>query len=215
LAAYERLGVLANAHPERGPAWACRPFDRRRTGFAVGEGAGVLILESRASVRRRDARPMARLAGWAMGTDPAGLTRLTADGSPLAHVIRQACRRARCTPDAIGCIHAHGTATPNNDLTEARALRAALGEGLAEIPVVSIKGALGHLIGAAGAVELALSVLTVRTARSPGTATLLEADPELAALGLPREAFPMSRRAVLKTSLGFGGHLAAVVIMPA
>ncbi|HXK87304.1 MAG TPA: beta-ketoacyl-[acyl-carrier-protein] synthase family protein [Phycisphaerae bacterium] len=213
-AAFERMGVLASEHPAGGPAFACRPFDRFRAGFALGEGAGILVLESGQSVRRRQARPIARIAGVAAGTDPAGLTQISPDAEPLTHVIRLACQRAGIRPAELACVLAHGTATPTNDAAEARAIQAVLGEDACSVPVVSIKGAIGHLLGAAGAVEIAVAALTCRDGTSPGNVTLIEPDEELGGLNLPREAFPVGRGPVLKTSLGFGGHVAAILLAP-
>lgn len=215
LAAYRQMGVLAGEHPSRGATFACRPFDRTRDGFAVGEGAAVLVLETVKSAIRRGVRPVACLAGWAAGTDPSGLTQLDLAGESLAHVIVRACDMARCQAGSIGAVIAHGTGTVNNDASEAQALRLALGSIATRIPIVSVKGALGHLLGAAGAVETALAVLACRDQRCPGNATLLEADPAFADLYFPRTTFGLSGEAVLKTSLGFGGHLAALVFKPA
>jgi 3-oxoacyl-[acyl-carrier-protein] synthase II len=212
--AFERMGVLATAHPQRGPAWACRPFDRTRSGFAIGEGAAVLVLESAQSIRQRRFTPLARLSGWAVGTDPVSLIRSTDDGTLLARLIEQACRIARVDPTKLAAVHAHGTATITNDLLETRALRAVLGSHVGDVPVVSIKGAVGHLLGAAGAVELALAAKTCMYRKSPGNITLLDVDPSMADLQLPRAAFPLASGVILKTSLGFGGHQAAVVIAP-
>lgn len=214
-AAFERMGVLAPEHPVKGPAWACRPFDAHRNGFALGEGAAVLALESGDSVRRRGARPIARIAGAAMTTDPAGLTAVSPDAEPLVHAIRLACERAGCRPEEIVCIHAHGTGTRANDMVEARAIRTVLRAHARNVPIVSVKGAIGHLLGAAGAVELALAALTCQQGISPGNVTLEEPDPELGELCLPRETFRPGCGPVLKTALGFGGHVAAVVLTPA
>jgi len=213
--AFERMNVLAPEHPSRGPAWACRPFDQSRRGFAMGEGAAILVLESARSARGRGSSPIARITGCATGTDPAGLTQLTADGGPLHRVIQLACGRAGCRPERISCIHAHGTGTQSNDLLETRAIRNFLGSRAADVPIVSIKGAIGHLLGAAGAVELAAAALTCRDHKCPGTATLLEPDPRLGPLTLPPKAFELPYPGpVLKTSLGFGGQLAAVILEP-
>lgn len=212
--AFERMGVLAAPHPRLGPAWACRPFDRSRQGFAIGEGAAVLVLESAQSVRRRKAIALARLAGWAVGTDPTGLTRSTDDGRLLARLIQRACRTARIRPSDLTAVHAHGTATLTNDLLEARALGSVLGSRVGEVPIVSIKGAVGHLLGAAGAVELAIATKSCAQRVIPGNATLLDADPAMTDLRLPRAAETIEPGPILKTSLGFGGHQAAVVIAP-
>ncbi|UCD28833.1 MAG: beta-ketoacyl-[acyl-carrier-protein] synthase family protein [Planctomycetota bacterium] len=215
MGAYEQMGVLAEKHPQLGTEWACRPFDKTRNGFAVGEGAAVLVLESSESVNKRKCKPIARIAGYAMGHDPAGLTSLNSDGKSLAHVIKLACHMANCRPQQISCIHAHGTATPSNDLVEVRAIKQALGKLADQIPIISIKGAIGHLLGGAGAVETAVAALTCKYLKCPGTTTLINPDPELGELLLPRDAFDIVYGPVLKISLGFGGHLAAMLIEPA
>jgi len=215
LAAFERMGVLAQPHAERGPAWACRPFDRTRNGFVLGEGAGVLILESSKSVRQRGSQPIARIAGWAVGTDPTGLAKVTPDGGPLARVIGLACERSGYRTGQLSCVYAHGTGTISNDLAETRALRSILGNHVRKVPIVSLKGAMGHLLGAAGSVELAFAALSCQRRISPGTATLIEPDEELSDLRLPVTSFELDGNPILKTSLGFGGHLAAVVLASA
>ena len=214
LAAFDRMGVQARAHPTLGPAFACRPFDRTREGFIVGEGAAVLVLESERSVRRRGVEPLARLAGYAAGSDPAGLTGLAPDAGPLAEVIRRAVARAGIEPRQIAAIQAHGTATPINDRVEVEAIREVQGGCTSSVPVVSFKGAIGHLLGAAGSVETALAVLAIRHGVCPGNATLLEPDPDLGPLVLPRGAFDLAPGPILKISMGFGGHLAALVVVP-
>ncbi len=211
-AAFRRMGVLADGHPERGPAWACRPFDQNRDGFVISEGAAVLVLESAESVRRRGSVPLARLSGYAMGSDPAGLAQLRPDGAPLAEIIKIACARAGTDPAKLATIQAHGTGTPTNDLVEMNAIRRACGPKASEIPVFSLKGALGHLLGAAGSVELAASVLAVARRVIPPNATLIDPDPALGPVCLPEEAVPMPSGPLLKTAMGFGGHLAAVVL---
>jgi 3-oxoacyl-(acyl-carrier-protein) synthase len=214
LAAFDRMGVHARAHPTRGPGYACRPFDRTREGFVVGEGAAVLVLESERSVRRRSVTPLARLAGFATGSDPAGLSRLTPDAGPQAEVIRRAMAQADIRPQQIAAVQAHGTATLANDQVEIASIREVLGDSASSVPVVSFKGAIGHLLGAAGSVETALAVLAIKHGVCPGTTTLLEPDPELGRLVLPNGPFQVSAGPILKISMGFGGHLAAIVVAP-
>ncbi|MBI4578619.1 MAG: beta-ketoacyl-[acyl-carrier-protein] synthase family protein [Planctomycetes bacterium] len=211
-AAFRQMGVLAPVDAVRGAAWACRPFDRQRRGFAIGEGAAVLVLETAASVRRRGVRPLARIRGCAAGTDPAGLAQLSPDGTPLARTIRRACADAGISPADLTAIQAHGTGTVTNDLVEAAAIRAACSDRAAEVPAVSFKGALGHLLGAAGAVELALSVRAVADRLLPPNATLTEPDPLLGPLYLPTQPTRIGPGPILKTSLAFGGHVAAVIL---
>lgn len=213
--AFRRMGVLARPHPTLGPEYACRPFDRTREGFTLGEGAAVLVLESPGSVARRGVQPIARIAGFAAGSDPAGLTGITPDAESLATVLKLALRRGGSVPRDLAAVMAHGTATQANDAAEARALRLALGDQTSRVPVVSVKGRLGHLLGAAGSVETALSALAVFQQRLPGNATLLEPDPALGALNLPRSAIDLPKGPILKVSMGFGGHLGAILLAPA
>jgi 3-oxoacyl-(acyl-carrier-protein) synthase len=211
LAAFAQMGTLASPHPELGPAFACQPFDCNRRGFVVGEGAGILMLESPRAIDRRGSTSIARLAGYGCATDPAGLTQLGARGEVLAYAIRLACARAGVRPADIACIHAHGTGTVSNDLAEIRGIHDVLGECAIETAVVSAKGAVGHLLGAAGAVELALACLCRR--ESFGNLTLMDPDPQLDPVLLPKERFRLDPGPILKTSLGFGGHTAAVLIV--
>jgi 3-oxoacyl-(acyl-carrier-protein) synthase len=211
-AAFERMGVLARPHELHGPEYACRPFDKNRNGFAVGEGAAVLVLESASAARSRGATPIACIRGWAMGADPTELTQVSPDGAPLAEVIRSACRNAGISSHDVACIHAHGTGTRLNDRSEAAAFHKALGSRLETAPVVSLKGSIGHLLGGAGAVETAIACLSLANGVSPGNATLLEPDPSLELGHLPKEASEVGGGLILKTSLGFGGHMAALVL---
>ncbi len=212
LAAFERMAVLAREHPVLGPPYSCRPFDACRCGFVPGEGAGVLALESAASARRRGVRPLARILGWASGSDPVGLTSGSADGAALAGVVLRACCQAGVDPGDLVGIVAHGTGTPANDIAEIRGLRAAIGDQLPNVAIVSIKGALGHLLGAAGAVELGVAAMMCRERTCPPNATLTRPDPGLGRLCLPTEPHPIKPGPILKTSSGFGGHVAAVIL---
>jgi 3-oxoacyl-[acyl-carrier-protein] synthase II len=214
LAAFHQMGALAAPHPTLGPGYACQPYDRERRGFAVGEGAGILILESPRSTRVRSSIPLARVAGSAVLTDVAGLTQLTESGETLARAARRACARAAVNPADLVCVHAHGTGTRSNDLTEARAFADVLAERSRAIPVVSPKGAMGHLLGAAGAVEIALAVLACRHGESFANTTLVEPDPALQAIHTPHVPFSIPPGPILKTSMGFGGHVAAVILTP-
>lgn len=211
-AAFRQIGLLAGEPAELGPGWACRPFDASRSGFAISEGAGMLVLESAESVRRRGVRSLARISGYAMGSDPSGLTQLRRDGTPLARIAGLACHRAGIQGSDLAGIQAHGTGTSTNDLAEINAIRLLCGHRTHEIPVVSLKGALGHLLGAAGAVELVVSVRAVAQRVLPPNATLRHPDPSLGAACLPQAALNLRPGPILKTSMGFGGHLAAVVV---
>jgi len=210
LGAYRRMGVLADAGGD--PGTSVRPFSATRRGFAVGEGAGVLVLESAASAARRGVRPLAHLTGWATGAHHAGMTDVEASGAALARLMRTALARAGTAPEAVDLVHAHGTATPANDLAEARAVRAALGGAAEAVSVTSTKGSHGHLLGAATAVETVLTVLAVGRGLVPPTANLTDPDPAIGLDCTPLTARRRPIRTAVKIAGGFGGQLVALVL---
>lgn len=203
LASFQRLGVLARGAC---PASASRPFDRQRTGFVVGAGAGALILERRSHAARRGVMAYAELRRGRLASDPTGLTQLDGSGATLARLL-QAVIPPGGVPDLV---QLHGTGTRLNDPAECRALHQALGGRVAKTACYSAKGALGHLLGAAGSVEVGLACLSLRDQLIPPTANLTDPDPACAAPLV--QGAPMVRpvRSVLKVSLGFGGHQAAL-----
>ena len=205
LASFRRLGVLAP--PGDAPAQACRPFDRDRQGFAIGEGAACLIFEPLSRARARGARCYAEWECGLLRSDPAGLMQLSPDGVPLQRLIADLLRGN--LPDAL---HLHGTGTILNDAVESQSLAAVLGSRLTQIPAVSVKGALGHLLGAAGSVELALAALSLRDQILPPLCNLQHSALDCPLPCLPRIATPHAMHRVLKLSLGFGGHLAGAVL---
>jgi 3-oxoacyl-[acyl-carrier-protein] synthase II len=211
LASFRRMGVLATRFTV--PASACRPFSADRDGFAVGEGAAVFVLERRRNALARGATPLAALLGGALLSDPAGLTAVDVRGETLTRAVRDTLRAAGLAPSDVAHINLHGTATRTNDVAEAAGLRAALGPALDETPCVALKAALGHQLGAAGAVELAATALALRDGRLPPTVNLTDPDP---ACRLPLSAESVSVRGPgLKVSLGFGGHVAVACLAPA
>ena len=215
MAAYERMGVLGSpTSPHENDA--CRPFDAARNGFAVGEGAAAVILEAGDTMKpSQNAGPLAELLGAVIGCDPSGLTQVDEQGESLTEAIRRATRQAGINPQAIQAIQAHGTATASNDMAEMNAFRAIFAGEMSRIPALSIKGAIGHLLGAAGAVELAVCAMAIRDQRLPGNINLKHPDPGFGGVNLPVEATQLKRGPILKTSLGFGGHLAALILGPA
>lgn len=208
LYSFRRLGVLArhNESPEK----AVRPFDRERSGFLMGEGAAAFILESESHARRRLNRcPYGEwLSGGSLG-DATGLTQLSADPGSLMRLIQDTLSRANVSADEIDYISLHGTATRMNDDVEARALIDVFGASPRRNPVCgsSLKGALGHLLGAAGSVELAMMMLAMRDQWVPPTLNL--SDPEYDFDFVPHVGRPHQIGTALKLSLGFGGHLVA------
>lgn len=202
IASFHRLGVLSKCDNAAG---ACRPFDCDRDGFVIGEGAGVFVLESRRHAERRGARIYAQITNGCVLNDPTGLTQIATDGAAVAAVLKQL-----QTHQTIDYVNLHGTGTIPNDLAEANGLRRAFDT----VPSCSAsKGATGHLLGAAGSVELAFTVLALRDQVVPPTTNLLT--PDRCAQMLPLAAaspIPKSLTAAAKLSLGFGGHVAGCVI---
>lgn len=190
---------------------AVRPFDVNRAGTIFTEGAAALVLERADVCAARGAAPLAVLSGWASGNNGHHMTAPAPRGAGSESVMREALARAGLTPDAVDHINVHGTGTKPNDTTETQALQDLFGARSAAIPVTSVKGLLGHMLGAAGSVELAVSVLTLRHGLIPPTGNLQTQDPECAldVVTAPR-ALPLT--CVLSNSAGFGGCNAAAVL---
>jgi 3-oxoacyl-[acyl-carrier-protein] synthase II len=184
----------------------CRPFDRRRRGTSLGEGAGFLVLEREESARARGATPIAELAGWALGAEAHHITNPAPDGAVVAALIERAIARAGRTPRDVDFVNAHGTGTPLNDPMEAAALARALGSEIARVPVSSSKAQIGHTLGAAGAIEAAITALVVSRRTLVPTAGLDEPDPALDLVHVPHVGKEVERvRAAVSSAFGFGG----------
>ena len=195
-AGFASLGVMDRA--------ACRPFDLRRAGLTLGEGAGFLVLESEASARRRGANVIAWLSGWALGAEAYHVTHPEPSGARAAALMREAIARAGLSPRDIEYVNAHGTGTLANDRMETAALRAVFAEDLARIWLSSNKGQLGHTLGAAGAIEAVMTVLSVARGVLPPTVGLETPEqPELRHVRERAAAAPV--RVALSSSFGFGG----------
>ncbi|WP_413320640.1 beta-ketoacyl-[acyl-carrier-protein] synthase family protein [Agrococcus sp. 1P02AA] len=204
------LGSLAPGYADE-PWRASRPFDRGRSGFVMSAGAAAVLVESEAHARRRGAMVLGELAGYGASSDAFHATAPEPDGRGAAAAMRAALDDARRSAADIDHVNAHGTGTPLNDAMEARALAAVLGPSLAGVPVTSTKSTTGHLLGGAGTLEAALSLLAMRDGVIPPTINL--DDPEFPQLDVvAHEARPTALRTVLSTSFGFGGHNAALVL---
>jgi 3-oxoacyl-[acyl-carrier-protein] synthase II len=212
MSAFAQMGALSR-NPD--PTQASRPFDVDRDGFVMGEGAGILVLESAEHAARRGATPLATLAGCGGSADAFHATAPPEDGGGAVLAIRRAVEDAGISPDAIGHLNAHGTSTPLNDVAEARALRAVFGDHTDTMVVTSTKGVTGHLLGAAGAVEAAFAIQALREGLVPPTANLVNQDPDIALDVVADEPRSVDLEAVLSTSMGFGGQNAALVFTPA
>jgi 3-oxoacyl-[acyl-carrier-protein] synthase II len=194
-----------------------RPFDRRRDGFVMGEGAGVLVLEEEEAAKERGARILGYLRGYASTSDAHHLTAPEPTGRGAAKAIELALKDADIGPDDVVYVNAHGTSTPLNDRSETNALKAALGEERAgQIPISSTKSAIGHLLGAAGAVEAIATLLALRDRIAPPTLNYEEPDEGLDLDYVPQESRPLANgevRAIgISNAFGFGGHNAVLCL---
>lgn len=189
---------------------ACRPFDRRRDGLVIGEGAAVFVVEREERARARGVRVLASILGWGSTQDGYRATAPRPDGAAARVAMEKAIARSGLPASAIGYINAHGTGTPLNDPAECLAIRGAFGSH--EPAVSSIKGAVGHLMAASGAIELAASLLAFERDLLPGTANHRERDPECNVDVIGEQPRPAHVDALLSTSFGFGGQNAAVVL---
>jgi 3-oxoacyl-[acyl-carrier-protein] synthase II len=189
----------------------CRPFDLNRSGLLLGEAAAFLVLESEEHAARRGVKPICELTGYGHTTDFFHLTQPQPEGAALVEVMRRAMAQARISPADIGYINAHGTATPVNDGTEAKAYTAFLGAALGATRISSTKAAIGHTLGAAGSVEALFAIRALTSGQLPPQLNLQTPIPEIApALVKPGET-ALNLRHVMSVNLGFGGSNAALI----
>ncbi len=193
------------------PSRASRPFDKDRDGFVMGEGAGILILEELELARKRDAPIMAELVGYGMSGDAYHITLPSEDGNGGYRVMQNALKDAGVEPDEVSYINAHGTSTPPNDRLETIAIKRLFGDHASKIPVSSTKSMIGHLLGAAGAVEAAVSVLALENGTIPPTINYETPDPDCDLDYVPNESRPAALEYVMSNSFGFGGTNAALL----
>jgi len=193
------------------PAHASRPFDSGRDGFVVGEGAGILILESLEHAQRRNAPILAEIVGYGMSGDAYHITQPASDGDGAYRVMKAAIKDAHLVPEDIGYVNAHGTSTPLGDVIETRALKRVFGENAKNVPVSSTKSMTGHLLGGAGGLEAGISVLALRDQILPPTINLETPDPECDLDYVPNVARKASVEYALSNSFGFGGTNAALI----
>lgn len=208
-AGFHNMRVLAD-HAD--PAQACRPFDTNRSGFVMGEGAAMFVLERLSHARRRGAAIYAEILGGRILTDAHHVTSLDEGSDSLAELIRGSLRVAGLVPRDIAYVNAHGTGTRQNDVIETRGIRTAFGRAANHVCVSATKSMLGHLVNASGSVELAITALALRDGFAPPTLNLTQPDPEcdLDCIPLVGRVRPLEH--ALKLSIAFGGHLAAIVL---
>ncbi len=210
VAAFDRIQAMCrrNDQMDRVP----QPFDRNRDGLVMGEGAAVLVLETESHAKARGANILAELAGYASTADAFHVTAPDENGRGGAAAIRQALDSAGVALDEVDYINAHGTATPLNDLSETKAVKAAFGEQAYRIPISSTKSMTGHMMGATGALEAVFCVNAVREGLIPPTAHYQTPDPDCDLDYVPNKAREKKVKVAISNAFGFGGHNAVLVI---
>ena len=193
------------------PSHASRPFDAQRDGFVVGEGAGIVILESLEHAQKRGAEILAEIVGYGMSGDAYHITQPAENGDGAYRVMKAAMKDAKLRPEDIGYVNAHGTSTPIGDAIETRALKRVFGDRAKQVPVSSTKSMTGHLLGGAGGLEAGISVLALRDQILPPTINQETPDPDCDLDYIPNVARKASVEYALSNSFGFGGTNAALI----
>ena len=209
LAAFSSMNALSRRNDE--PEKASRPFDRNRDGFVLGEGSGILILESFEHAVRRNADIYAEIAGTGSSADAFHITSPDPDGAGAANAMRTALNEAKTDSAEVDLILTHGTGTLANDVTETKAVKSVFGGNACEIPVVSIKSMIGHALGAAAAISAVAAVSSINSGVVPPTINLETPDPECDLDYVPNFARKAEIKTVLVNSFGFGGQNSALV----
>jgi 3-oxoacyl-[acyl-carrier-protein] synthase II len=212
LAAFDSLKALATGWNHQ-PEAASRPFDKKRAGFVLAEGAGVLVLEERRHALDRGAPILAEIAGWGETTDAHHMFAPAPNGQGVTQAMRLAIERAHLDPGAVDYVNAHATSTPLGDEFEACAIRNVLGDRTEKVPVSAIKSLIGHTLGAAGALAAISSILSLRYGLIPATANLTDPDPACALKHVVGEPYRGSLTTALVNSAGFGGHNVSILYM--
>ena len=192
------------------PKHASRPFDKERDGFVMGEGAGVLVLEELDHAKQRGAQIYCEISGYGNTADAHHLTAPSPGGEGAARCMKMALRNGGLNPTDISYINAHGTSTPQGDICETQAIKSVFGDHARQLVVSSTKGATGHMLGAAGAVEMTACTLALKHGIVPPTINLQNPDPECDLDYVPNTARSMPVNAIVNNSFGFGGHNSAI-----
>ncbi len=188
------------------PAHACRPFDRDRDGFVMGEGSGILILEELEQALERGAKIYGEIVGYGMTCDAYHITSPVPDGYGATRAMELALKDGNLTPQQVSYVNAHGTSTPANDKTETKAIKKALGDRASEITVSSTKSMTGHLLGGSGGIEAVATIMAIEGDRVPPTINLENPDPECDLDYVPQVSREQEVNVALSNSFGFGGH---------
>jgi 3-oxoacyl-[acyl-carrier-protein] synthase II len=209
MAAFDNMHAISRNNED--PQGASRPFDATRDGFVMGEGSGMLILEDLDFARARGATILAEMVGYGSTADAYHVTEPPPGGTGIAKAMRLALQKAGLRPDQVDYINAHGTSTPYNDLTETNAIKNCFAEQAYRIPISSIKSMIGHTMGAAGAIEAIVSIMSILTGIIAPTINLRHPDPECDLDYVPNKAREAKVNVVLSNSMGFGGHNACLI----
>jgi 3-oxoacyl-[acyl-carrier-protein] synthase II len=193
------------------PKAASRPFDANRDGFVLGEGAGVLVLESEKHAKARGANIIAELAGYGSSSDAHHVTQPHPEGEGAARAMKYALKQAGMTPEDVTYINAHGTSTPLNDKFETIAMKRVFGDHAYKVPISSTKSMTGHLLGAAGGIEAAFSVMAITESAIPPTINLQEPDPDCDLNYTPHTPLRGHVATAMSNVFGFGGHNASLI----
>jgi beta-ketoacyl-acyl-carrier-protein synthase II len=210
LAAFHRTTAMCTSHNDD-PKHASRPFDAKRDGFVFGEGCGVMIFEELASAKKRGAKILCEVAGYAANNDAFHISAPAEGGAGAAKAMRRALQKAGLQPQEVDYINAHGTSTLLNDAAETQAIKTVFGERAYKIPISSAKSMIGHLLGAAGAVEAVATIKTIETGWIHPTINNEYPDPVCDLDYVPNKARQANVRVAMSNSFGFGGHNAIIV----
>ena len=209
IAAFAQIRALSTQNDN--PKGACKPFDKNRDGFVMGEGSTVLILESEESAKSRGAEIYAYIDGYGSTTDAYHITAPAEGGAGAVKAMEKAIKDAGITPSDIDYINAHGTSTPANDKNETEAIKTVLGGKASEVAISSTKSMTGHLLGGGGAFESMASILSIKHSKVPPTINLNDPDEECDLNYTPNDAVDLEINTAMSNSFGFGGHNAVLV----
>ena len=209
IAAFNAARALSTKNNE--PQSACRPFDAERDGFVLGEGAAIIILEDLGYALERGAPILAEIIGYSATSDAFHITQPSPNGEGATQALSLALKKAGVSPNEVDYINAHGSATVLNDKTETHAIKSVFGESAYHIPISASKSMLGHLIGAAGAIEAVICILAINHGIIPPTLNLTHPDPECDLDYVPNKARPAGVTTAVSNSFGFGGHNSVLI----
>jgi 3-oxoacyl-[acyl-carrier-protein] synthase II len=209
IAAFNAARALSTRNSE--PQLACRPFDVERDGFVLGEGAAIMILEDLNYALERGAPILAEIIGYSATSDAFHITQPSPNGEGATKALTLALKKAGISPNEVDYINAHGTATQLNDKTETKAIKSVFGESAYRIPISATKSMLGHLLGAAGAIEAIICVLAINSGIIPPTINLTHPDPECDLDYVPNQARKVKIQTAVSNSFGFGGHNSVLI----